>query len=300
MSTHHDPSVLRRMLALRQFPLLAGIERADLAVFAENVIETTLPAGAVIAAARSRLGALHFVLEGQIESADMSWGPREVCGVIEVLARRSMSAPAIATTEVRTLQLSSGELGEILEDNFGVMSSVVRELAGRALAIGLPRTRAPRPLVTAGPLGLVERLIVLRQQVPFARAGLQALATLAHDSEELILPPGATLARTGEAASRAFVVVEGTLHARQPNGMSSVHGIGDAIGLFETLASAPHGSTVEALTQVRALASTGAALFDVLEDHGDVGLAMLATLAGAMLDAPAIQSAGSLPAAPSN
>jgi hypothetical protein len=36
---------------------------------------------------------------------------------------------------------------------------------------------------------------------------------------------------------------------------------------------------------VRALRTTGPAILDVLEDHTDVGLAMIASFAGALLDA---------------
>ena len=39
------PFALRRILALRQFPVLCDAELGDLALFAENVAEVTLPAG---------------------------------------------------------------------------------------------------------------------------------------------------------------------------------------------------------------------------------------------------------------
>jgi CRP-like cAMP-binding protein len=281
-----NPIILRRMLALRQFPMFGGVELSELASLAENVVETPLAAGAVIATVGARLPALHFVIDGRIESATASWGPREVCGALEVLAGREPASRAIATMETQTFQLSGSELGEVLEDNFGVLASVLRELATRAIATGIVRSKQAPHLPNAGPLGLVERLILLRQQLPFAKARLQALAMLAHASEELSVPPGAILTRAGDPASRAIVIIEGSLQARRPDGTSSTHGIGDAIGLIETLAGAHHAATVEAVTPVRALASSGAALFDVLEDHTDVAIAMLATFASALLDAP--------------
>jgi nucleotide-binding universal stress UspA family protein len=207
--------------------------------------------------------------------------------VLEVLARREPAVAAIAAVETRTLQLSGAELGEVLEDNFGVLLSVLRELAGRVLANPVrPSRHAPR-LVSVGSLGLVERLIVLRRQVPFAKARLQALATLAQASEELTLPVGAVLTRAGDPATGAIVIIEGALQGRLLGGDLIVHGAGDAVGLFETLAGSRYRATIEASTPVRALASSGAALLDVLEDHTDVGLAMLATFASSLLGAPA-------------
>ena len=281
-----NPTMLRRMLALRQFPLFAGAELDELATLADNVIETTLPAGAVVAAAGAHLPSLHCVIDGRIASANVTWGPRDVCGVLEVLARREPTATAVAAVETRTLQLSGGELGEVLEDNFGVLLSVLRALAGRALATAARSGRPAPRLASVGPLGLVERLIVLRRQVPFAKARLQALATLAQASEELTLPAGAVLTRAGAPATRAIVVIEGALQGRRLDGDPVVHGPGDAIGMFETLGGLRYRETIEATAPVRALASSGSALFDVLEDHTDVGLAMLATLASTLLGVP--------------
>src|SRR5690242_10646190 len=58
------PFALRRILALRQFPVLCDAELGELALFAENVAEVTLPAGIAVATAGSQLTALHLVLDG--------------------------------------------------------------------------------------------------------------------------------------------------------------------------------------------------------------------------------------------
>jgi len=71
-----NPLVLRRMLALRRFTIVADAELAELATLAENVIETRLSAGSVIAEANRRVPALHLILNGTIESGDRTWGPQ--------------------------------------------------------------------------------------------------------------------------------------------------------------------------------------------------------------------------------
>jgi CRP-like cAMP-binding protein len=277
-----NPKLLRRMLALRQFPMFATAELAELATIAENLVPTRYPAGAVVAPAGARLSGLHLVLEGRIE-ASRSWGPRQIFGALEVLARRDHRAPALAAVETATLQLSEADLVEVLEDNFGVLLAVVRELAARTIAAGLPARPIAVPDGSAG-LGLVERLIVLRQLPPFAGARLQGLAMLAHGSEEIDWAQGAIVARAGELASGSLLVLGGVLQSRGSDGATRELGRGHAFGALETLAGTGHTATLEALTPVRALYSSGTAMLDVLEDHPDIGMSMITAFARGLLD----------------
>jgi CRP-like cAMP-binding protein len=288
-----NPIVLRRMLALRQFPLFGGAELAELANVADNVIEAEYAAGAVIAGAGARVPAMHLVLDGRIEArgaAARAWGPREVYGELEVLAERRPAAAAIAATATRTLQLTSTDVGELLEDNFGLLLAALRDLAARLVPARGARPLRALEVPRVESLGLVERLIVLRQQVPFAHGHLQALAMLAHASEELSFPAGAVLARAGDPAAGSLVVLDGQLAARGPDGSARVLGPGDVVGNLETLAGLRHERTLEAVTPVRALRSGETAIFDALEDHTDFGLAIIARLAGALLDLPAVEA----------
>src|SRR5512140_3276551 len=128
-----NPVLLRRMLALRQFPLCATADLAELAVVAENVVEARYRAGSIVAPAAARLSGLHLVLDGRID-AGRPWGPRQIFGALEVFAGREPVTTAIAAAETQTLHLSAADLSDLLEDNFGIMLSVVREFAARMLA----------------------------------------------------------------------------------------------------------------------------------------------------------------------
>jgi CRP-like cAMP-binding protein len=281
---------LRRMLTLRQFPLLAHADLDELATIAENLVEATATAGTVIATAGSRLRSIVLVLDGQIETQPQAriWGPRQVFGVLEVLANRDIAHTAIAATELRTLQLSARDLVEVVEDNFGVLLATLRELATRLAAN--PPAQRPLQLAPTGPLGLVERLILLRHQLPFTKARLQALATLAHASEEIMWPAQTTIVRAGERATSGFTLISGSAIATRGDEHLALQA-GMSIGHLETLAGTHHTATIETTTPVRALRSRGSAIVDVLEDHTDVGLAMLTTFASALLDAPNAASA---------
>ena len=125
------PGSLRRVLALRQFSALSSVDLTELAMVAENVVETTLLAGNRIVAAGARVPALHLIVDGRIESGDDSWGPRDTFGLLEVLARRPAETPAIAAVDTRVFRITAGDLREILEDNFGLLRAMLRELAGR-------------------------------------------------------------------------------------------------------------------------------------------------------------------------
>lgn len=283
-----NPFALRRLLALRRFPILCDADLGELALLAENVSEVKLPAGTVVARAGAPLDALHLVLDGEIATTGMpavTWGPRQGFGALEVLAYRSALETAIATRDTTTLQLLAPDVTEVLEDSFGVMLGLVR---GLAVAAGRrPRALPAAPALEVRSLGLAERLLVLRRQPVFARAPLESLVALAHASDEIAAPAGATLVRTGSPGSCLLVIVEGTATARSHAPGARRLGRGDPIGGLAMLGGIPHDETVEALTPIRALRIEAPSLFDVIEDHTDLGRAILAVLAGDLLDGAA-------------
>jgi CRP-like cAMP-binding protein len=284
----HDPILLRRLLELQRFPLFDGAELAELAMLAENVVEMSYASGAIVAEA-GRVEAVHLILSGQIDTGPERFGVREAFGWLDVLARRPLASAAVAVGETRTLRLAASDLGEILEDNFGLLAIAIRELATRTLAVqdaGLLDHRAAAAPI-ASPLGLVERMIVLRRQIPFTSARLEALAILAYESKERTWSPGELVSRCGDPAWAAYFVLEGDVCASSSDRDPAVLGPGCVIGVLEGLAGLRHTATVTAVTSVRALEIASTTIFDVLEDHPELGLAILATFAGGLLDTPA-------------
>jgi CRP-like cAMP-binding protein len=287
-----DPILLRRLLELRRFPLLGGAELAELATLAENVVETSYRSGAIVARPE-HAEAVHLILSGQIDAGPQRFAAREALGWLEVLARRPLASAAVAVGETRTLRLAASDLGEILEDNFGLLAIAIRELATRTLAAQDldPWARRAVAAPAAFPLGLVERMIVLRQRLPFTSARLEALAILAYESKEITWPAGEIVSRCGDPARAAYFILDGDLHVARADRRPARLGPGGAIGLLESLAGLPHTSTSTVATPVRALEIASTAIFDVLEDHPDLGLAMLATFAGGLLDVASAASA---------
>lgn len=284
------PSTLRRILTLKQFPILRDAELGELAMFAENVTEVVLPANTLVASAGSRLGALHLVLTGQIATTGgqrRAWGPCEVFGALEVLADREASQTAMTTAATATLQLLAADVTEILEDSFGVMLAALRGLAAAHMTGARPHARAPLPeRPRAASLGFFERLILLRQQPAFVAAPLEPLVALAHVAEEVVLPAGTLLTRAGLTDTSSYFIVEGTSYAVGPSGVRRKLGPGDAIGHLEALAGQPHKETIGVAEPMRALKVEASRVFDVIEDHTDFGRAILAALADRLLASP--------------
>jgi CRP-like cAMP-binding protein len=281
-----SPLVLRRLLALRHVPELVGATLAELATLAENLDEVVLPAGTLVGDPGQRLPALHVVVDGQLAAAGGAcWGPHRMFGAVEILADRPPAERVHAAVDTTALRLGGNAFEELLEDNFGMLILVLRDLAGRLAPFApVPRAApAARPLAS-DPLDMVERLIALRGQLPFATGRLQALASLAQASEERRWPAGATMVRAGATADAVLVLLDGTVAVRAADGAVTLRGPGDAIGGLEALAGTRHAATVEAVTATRALASGSGAVLDVIEDHTDLGLAMIQVIASALLD----------------
>lgn len=272
---------IHRLLVLRQFPGFADAELEELAVIAENVVETRYAAHEV-AATPGRVPALQLVVEGRLETADRGFGPRQVFGALEVIAGRPIASPAVAVVPTRVLQLAPAEFANVIEDNFGLLSNVRRTLARRLLASGARAYVRPRLpyTVRAQTLGLVDRLVLLRHQITFATGRIQALASLAQATHEVHFQPGAPITRAGTLATAAYVLVEG--RARTSDGRTL--GPNDAVGVIESLAERSYTITTEAETPVRVLACPNSALFDVIEDHTDLALALIGRLASELLD----------------
>jgi CRP-like cAMP-binding protein len=268
---------LRRMLALRQFPLFAKVELGELASLAEHISETTRLAGSELAD-RS----LHLVLAGRIEARSGghvdAWGPRDMFGLLEALARRPVPRSIVAD-DLHALRLDAGDFHDVLEDHFGLLRAVLRELSTRLAVLGEPRVTDLSAALTAGPLNLVERMIVLRQWFPFAGGGLQALAAVAQSVDEVNVPAGTRLSAIGDLVEDSLVVLAGSMRA----GMR-VLSPGSAIHALEAFAGVRHAVELVAVTPARVLRCSNATLLDVLEDHTDLGLAMITRFAGAVLD----------------
>lgn len=278
------PTTLRRMLRLRQFSLFAEADLDELATIAENVTIAHIARGGVVAHAGRKLDAIHLILDGELrmDANGQTWGARHVFGALEVFAHRALNADVVAATELQTLRISSHEVGELLEDNFGILRATLRELAMRLVNAQYAASAKNMEKAPAHSLGLVERLIALRCLFPYSSARLQALAALAQSSEEVTWPERTEIVMADAQAVDSFVLLDGSVAIAQQNLHCTLEA-GAQFGCLEGLAGTSYGATITALTPVRGLRTTTATLLDVIEDHTDMGVSMISAFAEALL-----------------
>jgi CRP-like cAMP-binding protein len=281
---------MRRLLTLRQFPGFAEAELSDLANVADNVFESTYAAGDVIAEP-GHLESLHLVVEGKLAGGTRTWSVNQLFGIFEVLAGRPIAHRVVAATKTRVLSLAAHDFSEILEDSYSVLHSARKAIARRLLFIersGVHIAPPSTPFQLADlphhRLGMVERLIILRQQMQFASGRAQALAAIAQASEERQFPSGVVIADVGEESAGGIIVLTGIVRATLPDGSSKVYGPGDGFGALSTMASLPLDRTYQTMTPVRTLFTPARVIMDIMEDHTDYALGLISRLATRLLD----------------
>jgi CRP-like cAMP-binding protein len=285
-----NPISMRRLLTLRQFPGFAEAELSDLANIADNGFESTFAAGEVVAEP-GHLEALHLVVDGQLSSGTRSWAANQLFGLFEVLAGRPILHSVVATKKTRVLSLAAHDFAEVLEDSYSVLHSARKAIARRLLFIersGVDIAPMSTPFSLADlpnhKLGMVERLIILRQQMQFATGRAQALAAIAQASEERQFPAGVVIADIGEEAAGGLILLTGLVRATRADGQSKVYGPGDQFGALSTMASLPLERTFETMTPVRGLFTPARVIMDIMEDHTDYALGLISRLAARVLD----------------
>jgi CRP-like cAMP-binding protein len=156
------------------------------------------------------------------------------------------------------------------------------------------------------PLGIVERIFLLRRMRVFSEANVNSLATLARKMVELRLPAGEVLWRPGDRADHSYFIVQGMLHLGWNEGRSVQQiGPGYVVGGAESLTSLPRWNQLETAEPAIVLRGARDGLIDLFEDDHELGLkflSMLATLLVTMWDRKAeegLTSVGAPDAPPS-
>lgn len=133
-------------------------------------------------------------------------------------------------------------------------------------------------------LGMIDRILFLRQVPVFADLEPEDLKQIAEIASERIFSQDEYLCREGEMGDELFVIVQGQVRvAKGSNGDKRTLrtlNVGEQIGELAILREQPRSASVIAENgTVRALVIRGDALRSILHDRPEVALAMLASLA---------------------
>lgn len=258
---------------------------------------------------------IYFVVRGSVQLAHLGvkareFGPQSVLGLIDASEGRPHAFDAIALEDTAALELDLEDWFEFLEDNFAMTTRILERLCA-----DLPPTSPPRPDLSQqtaivprrrmrktgsgenlraalGPalsLSFVERVAVLRACPALSRAGIQALARLAHFADLISLSEGDSQKLDGPAL---YVVEKGQLNVTTAGKGSTWHeevhpgglvaGLGlMVVGVFDCTATALKATTI--------LRISTELVFDVMEDHFPLTTSLLAYTA-LELEAAALES----------
>ncbi len=289
---------MERLLHLRTLPILGTLRPEDLGLVAEQTHTRFFRKGERLLRQGESIGAVHIVVEGQVllRRGEQSLGratPGAGVGGLGFLARDEKGIDALAETDVIVLELDGDTLDEILEDRFSILQHVLRETSHGLISLW---HEAPRECLAAqvpmrapgfeGDLDLVERMLFLRESLPFIRSSASALADLARNLVELQFSPGTVLWRRGEPGRQVQLLVRGRVSCSAPIPDFSLRPVpGFPLGGLDAVAGGTRWYDAVCEGPVVTLSGDVEILFDLFEDNSDVALAYLAQIARVHLGA---------------
>jgi CRP-like cAMP-binding protein len=213
-------------------------------------------------------------------------------GLHPLIARSADSVGAIAETDASTLFIDTESLAELVEDHPQILTALLESVAGYVLEA---RKKAPTDVASGGdgkplapvpvrPLDIVELIFFMRRMPAFRNASVDALSTMVQQLRERRLPAGHTVWRAGDPVSSNLLIMSGVVRATAPTGESFRGGPGAPIGGLDSLARQDtRWYDLVTETPLVALEVGEEELFDIFEDHHDIGMDFLAMMSGDLL-----------------
>lgn len=304
-----------RILRLRGVPTLRTLPALDLAAIAASLRPVAFRRGEVLLREDEPPRSFFLLDSGTVtlrrkgKRIGTVRGPGGV-GFMSFLARNAGGSSAVAENFVEALEVQADAMEEIFEDHFSVLLETIRFVAQRLIeenkvnppAAYVPPVVSFDSLIGDAPLGIVERIFLLRRMRAFTEANVNSLATLARKMAELRPTAGEVLWRAGERADHSYFVVKGMLHLMWGEGKYVQQiGPGYVVGGAESLVSLPRWNDLVTTEPVILLRGGREGLIDMFEDDCELGmkfLSLLATLLVTMWDRKAEQGIASVGSAP--
>jgi CRP-like cAMP-binding protein len=310
----HD--LTQRLIRLRSMPVLTPLPSSDLAQVAGSLRRRTFAKGETLTHEDERPRSVWLLESGTVtmrrkgKRIGTVRAPGGV-GFMSLLARTAGGTAAVADSLVEALELRGDVLEEVFEDHFQALLLTLRFVADRMLTEMMKRTPPPftppaeplDQLVGAQPLGVVERIFLLRRTRAFSQSNVNSLATFAKKMEERRVPAGEVLWRVGERSDKTIFLVKGMARLVSGGGEKVQRvGPGYVIGGAEGLTGRTRWNEFVTDEPVVLLQTPREAMIALFEDDLELSLqflSMMATLVISLWDENAdagIASVGSGPA----
>lgn len=290
-------ALTERILVLRSLPYFSSLPSAEVTSIARTMRPHVYAKGDVILKEEDPPRSVHVITSGTVGIWRRghhfgSLGPPEAVGFMPLVARLPDQFGVIAETHVTTLEADADAVFELLEEQFELVITSMRDTAKRLL---LEMQRGSKALLTRlgappvdvlpiertdlfeRPLDIVERIFFLRRMRPFRNSNIDALAVLSRSFEEVRVQPGETIWRIGDPSGTLLLVATGRLHTRDAQGNQLATFASSAvIGGFESMAGERRWYDLVADTPVMALRGKSDAMLEVFEDNHDMARDFLA------------------------
>jgi CRP-like cAMP-binding protein len=293
---------VERALILKTFPGFIRLNAAELGVMAAMTTEKFFPAGTEMHTPGAPVARFHLIVEGKAAvyrhgQVSQELGSRSSLGGLAALTGDPKGIHAVAVEDTLALEFDVDDMRDVFEDNFGIllgvmaaMARTLRELQQMTLGAAVASNKTMPPIEIERPLTVVEKMLFLKRTTNFGDASIEALYELANQTPEVRWKAGDRIWTVGEPTDWSFGLFRGEVECRPPGKPSFGFGPGFVVGGIDSLAGEPRWYECWAVTDARAIRFARSALFDVFEDHPEVGMVLLRNLAGgvnAMLEAMA-------------
>lgn len=288
---------IERILYLKQLPVIGTLPSSDLALVADRMRERFFKKGEWLLREGEPARAFYTVVDGNLHVSRQgdTIGHTRAGGVVggfAIIGRDERGLSVRAEADTLTLEVEADAVFDILEENFGIMHHVLRDIAAQLISIIArqpnPWAHIPIPpdpgMARPRELDLVERIFFLRTSSPFRRASINALAELSRGFTEVRPEPGTTLWRTGDPAGFVSLIVSGEVTCTTPGGLAQHLGPGTPLGSIEATAEVPRWYSAVTRTQVTALNGPIDSLIDVFEDNFGMAMDYTALMARWLMD----------------
>ena len=288
---------IERILYLKQLPVIGTLPSSDLALVADRMRERFFKKGEWLLHEGEPARAFYAVIDGNLHVSRQgsTIGHTKAGGVVggfAIIGRDPRGLSVRAEADTLALEVEADAVFDILEENFGIMHHVLRDIAGQLISL-IARQPNPWAYVPISPdpgmarpheLDLVERIFFMRTSSPFRRASINALAELSRGLTEVRAEPGTTLWKAGDSAGFVSLIVSGEVTCTTPGGMAQQLGPGTPLGSIEATAEVPRWYDAVTRTQVTALNGPNDGLIDVFEDNFGMAMDYTALMARWLMD----------------
>lgn len=309
-------STIDRVIALRSFPGYASLPLEEVEVLAAAADDRRVEPGEYVFQAGEVPKSVFFVTAGRLETCRngrkiRDFGPGSAVGGLAALGDSVHGYDCVATESSTLIVLKVSQITDIFDEHFEIVRSVLTAISGQML--DLRRALAPNggyPSTDWKPDGpppprmnLIERLGLLRRGMQFAGSRLEALADLARQSVEVRLEAGDVLWREDQLAESFVFIVWGTVKVENTGVVQARFGPGDVVGFLGPFSGRPRWYTAHAETPLVGLRLSAEVLLDVCEDHPDLAMEAVQTMATGLLSvtldsAAALEDRSKEPTAP--